>query len=383
MRTEVPESPDQAAEALGAMTSQGLRVRPLGGGTKRSWGAPAPDPDAGLSTAGLNRIIEHNAADLTAVLQPGLALAAARDAFADSGQMLALDPPLGESEGATVGGVVAAGDSGPLRHRYGAARDLLLGAQVALADGTLSRSGGKVIKNVAGYDLAKLFAGSFGTLGLVTEVVVRLHPLPLRRVTAVWRADDAGALERVALKVAASPLEIESLDLFWSGGAGAVLARLAGAGAERAAHEAAGVVSGLGVDAEVETEDADLWAEQRRRQRSEGGVVVRVSALATDLARVARGADRLGASLVGRAALGPLWVKLPPAEAGDLAGAVEELRRDLAPHRCVVLDAPLEVRRKVDVWDERAGAEVELMRRVKARFDPGGLCNPGVFVGGI
>ena len=101
--------------------------------------------------------------------------------------MLALDPPLGPDAAATIGGVVATGDSGPLRHRYGAPRDLVVGMTIALADGTIARSGGKVIKNVAGYDLAKLFAGSFGTLGVIVEVAVRLHPLADTRVTAAGR----------------------------------------------------------------------------------------------------------------------------------------------------------------------------------------------------
>src|SRR5205823_9314568 len=130
---------------------------------------------------------------------------------------------------ATVGGVVAAADSGPLRHRYGGVRDLVVGITVALSDGTLARAGGKVIKNVAGYDLAKLFAGSFGTLGLIVEVAVRLHPRPARTVTAVGRGNDAAALAAGASAVAHAPLEPESLDVAWEGGAGAVLVRFGGA----------------------------------------------------------------------------------------------------------------------------------------------------------
>src|SRR5439155_22546230 len=117
-----------------------------------------------------------------------------------SGQMLALDPP-DPGGRATVGGVVATGDTGPIRHRYGAPRDQILGIRAALADGTLARSGGKVIKNVAGYDLAKLFAGSFGTLGLVVEVAIRLYPLPPSRATAVGTSDDLAALSRAARAV--------------------------------------------------------------------------------------------------------------------------------------------------------------------------------------
>jgi glycolate oxidase FAD binding subunit len=382
MRREAPESPEQAAEALRSVASEGLRFRPVGGRTKLGWGTPS-EPLAEISSSSLAGLREHNAADLTAVLQPGLRLGDAREAFAEAGQMLALDPPLGPEEAATVGGIVATGDSGPLRHRYGGPRDLLVGIQVALADGTLARSGGKVIKNVAGYDLAKLFAGSFGTLGFVCEVVVRLHPLPKDRVTVVCASGDARALGRTVLATAAAPLELEALDFSWARSEGTVMARLAGASAELGAKEVIRIASDAHVEAATEVDDERLWVEQRSRQRSEEGVVVRVSALATEVARITSCADRLGGSVVGRAALGLFWLTFGAGDAGDLAGAIEELRAELSPHLCVVLDAPTEVRRKVDVWGVDDGTHVELMRRIKARFDPHSLCNPGVFVGGI
>ncbi len=184
-----------------------LRVR--GGGTKLGWGTPAPDPEVELSTSGLDRVVEHNEGDLTAILEAGVPLAKAQERFAAAGQMLALDPPLGAGDAATIGGVVASGDSGPLRHRYGAPRDLVLGMTVALSDGTVAKSGSKVIKNVAGYDLAKLFAGSFGTLGLILQVSVRLHPLPSETVTAVGHSDDPDALARAASELAHASLEKE------------------------------------------------------------------------------------------------------------------------------------------------------------------------------
>src|SRR6202043_2363630 len=127
-------------------------------------------------------------------------LARIQQELAAAGQQLALDPPLGvgDRRDATLGGVLATGDCGPLRHRYGGPRDLVLGVTVALSDGTIARSGGKVIKNVAGYDLAKLFAGSFGTLGVILEVVVRLHPRPPRTCSVVGRTEDAAAMGRAA-----------------------------------------------------------------------------------------------------------------------------------------------------------------------------------------
>jgi glycolate oxidase FAD binding subunit len=387
LRSEAPSSADATAALLREAAADGLRVRPRGGGTKLAWGAVVPEPDLELSTSGLDRIVEHNAGDLTAVLEAGVRLADAQAAFAEAGQMLALDPPAnpgGQAEasppsllGATIGGIVATADTGPLRHRYGGVRDLLLGITVALSDGTVASAGGKVIKNVAGYDLAKLFAGSFGTLGVVLRVVVRLHPRPLSRATLVGETDDRGALARAAADLAHAPLELEALDVRWAAGAGALLARFGGVSAERQASRLVGALAADGLAASVEADDEALWEAQRSAQRSAEGVVVRVSGLPAELERVVRTADRLGASLVGRAAVGTSWLALADAE------QVDELRTALAPFTCVVLDAPADVRERIDPWGPAREAEVRLMRRVKERFDPAGVLNSGVFVGGI
>src|SRR3954451_1859123 len=214
-----PQSAAEAAEVLRDAAASGHRVRFYGGGTKIGWGRPAPPPDLELSTERLDAIVEHNVGDLTAVLEAGVTLAAAQEAFAGEGQMLALDPP--DLDGAaTIGGIVATGDSGPLRHRHNAVRDLVLGIRVALPDGTVARAGSKVIKNVAGYDLAKLLTGSFGTLGLIAEVSLRLHPRPRGTVTAVARAGDTATVARAATELAHRPIEAEALDVRWDGSEG-------------------------------------------------------------------------------------------------------------------------------------------------------------------
>jgi glycolate oxidase FAD binding subunit len=352
-------------------------VRVVGGRTKVRWGRPGPEPYEEISTAELDEILEHNEGDLTAVLQAGVPLARAQEQFASVNQMLALDPP--DLGGATIGGVVATGDSGPLRHRYGAARDLVLGVRVALPDGTVARAGGKVIKNVAGYDLAKLFAGSFGTLGAIAEVAVRLHPIR-PTASAGGRGDDPAAVANAAIALAHSRLEAQALDIAWRDGQGGVLARFAGAEAQPQAEAARRRLEEEGLETTLIEDDTAAWEAQRAAQR--GDLVVRVSALQTRLEDVLREAERLDAGVVGRAALGICWVSLP-AEAG--AADVRDLRTALSPLSCVVLDAPDEVRSEVDPWGaESAGdAAVELMRRTKARFDPNGVCSPGVFVGGI
>ena len=372
LRKESPESRSEAAEIMRASAEQGMRLRPVGGGTKLDWGAAAARRDLDLSTENLDRILEHNEGDLTAVLEAGVPLSRAQETFAGAGQMLALDPHLGNAREATIGGILASGDSGPLRHRYGAARDLVIGVTVVLSDGTVAKAGGKVIKNVAGYDLAKLFTGSFGTLGLIAEVAVRLHPLAKTTASVIGVADDPNVLAGAASALAHAPLELDCLDVRWEDGAGSVLASFGGAAAAGQARNALSVLADSGIGARLEEEDGALWERQRAGQRTQGGTVVRISGVQAGLLRVLRAADRLGASLVGRAALGLSWLTLPGGDAEETATLVEDVRRELAPFPCVVLDAPPDVRGSVDVWGEADGPGIELMRRVKLRFDTTG-----------
>jgi glycolate oxidase FAD binding subunit len=338
-----PSSIQEAAELL---RGHERPIRPVGGGTK-PW-----LPDRGeepLQTSGLNRILEHNVGDFTAVLEAGVPFETAQAAFAEHGQMLAWDPP---AEGATVGGIMATADSGPLRHRFGGVRDLVVGVTVVLSDGTIAKAGGKVIKNVAGYDLAKLFAGSFGTLGLIATVSVRLHPLPERTATVAFEFDDPDALAAKAIELARQPLEADRFDALWQGGRGRLLVEFSGAAATDAARR-------IGDPVDVD------WDGVRALQR--GTVVVKVSGRPTDLPNVIRAAG--DGTVVSRAALGLSWIALPDAD------GVAALRQALAPRRCTVLDGITEVA------DPVPGQAV--MERLKARFDPARIFRPGTFVGGI
>jgi glycolate dehydrogenase FAD-binding subunit len=343
-------------------------VRPRGGGTKLGW-SPAGEEAVDFDTRRLNRILEHNEGDFTAVLEAGVPLLEAQAQFGRAGQMLALDPPLGEADAATIGGVIAANDAGPLRHRFGSVRDLVVGVTVVLSDGTIAKSGGQVIKNVAGYDLGKLFAGSFGTLGLIARVAVRLHPAPERTATAVAESDDPAALGAAALKLAALPLEADALDVDWAGDRGRLAIRFGGTTAADRAHAAAQHIE-IG-EVRIVEEDHELWAQQRARQRKADGVVVKVAGRPTDLPAVIGAARAAGATVVSRAGLGISYV----------AGAdVAAVRAALAPRSCTVLDGADRVQ---DPWPAVDPGALKVMERIKARFDPARRFRPGAFVGGL
>jgi glycolate oxidase FAD binding subunit len=374
-----PSTFEEAATELAETAAAGETVRIRGGGTKLAWGATAPEPSIEFNTTALDKILEHNAGDFTAIVQAGVPLARVQDELAGEQQMLALDPPLGaHSRKATIGGVFATADSGPLRHRYGAPRDLILGVTVALSDGTIARAGGKVIKNVAGYDLGKLFTGSFGTLGVILSLCLRLHPLPVSHASALGAAEDPGVLSDAAKALSAAPLELEALDVAWKAGRGGILARCAGTEAVRRAEGIAVLMREHGLThVDATDDDATLWARQRAGQRSRSSVLVRIATRPHELAAVLSATERAGGTLVGRAALGTSYVEVEPDAVELLLGALP------VGARTVLHDAPGELRESLDSWGKTDPALLDLMRRVKARFDPAYACNPGLFVGGI
>src|SRR5713226_4453148 len=189
-----PGAEKEIEEVLRLSNEAGLAVIPRGSGTKLGWGNPPSRADLILSTARLDEIIEHAWADLTFTVQAGCTIQRLQETLAQHGQRLALDPLWPEKT--TVGGVLSTNDSGGLRLRFGALRDLIIGVTIALPDGTLASSGGKVVKNVAGYDLSKLATGALGTLGVITRAVFRLHPLPQNARTLSILARDAGEAQK-------------------------------------------------------------------------------------------------------------------------------------------------------------------------------------------
>jgi glycolate oxidase FAD binding subunit len=331
--------------------------------TKIGQGADPTALDLLVSTRSMDRIVEHSSDDLVITVQSGVPLAALQDHVRGSGQWLALDPP---EAGATVGGVVATASSGPHRLLYGTPRDLLIGITVVLADGTVARSGGKVVKNVAGYDLGKLFTGSFGTLGVIAECTFRLHPTrPARRVVTAHPEDLAAAAQRI-FRTGGVPAALE-----WDGSELVAVFESIESAAQTQAEDAAAAVDGQVGDSLPPNFGHRPSGQVRLK------VTHRLGALNETVASIRRVSP--AARLQAQVGSGVIWTG---AEDGDLS-SLDELRRAVAPYDggVVVIDAPAAAKRAVDVWGPACGLEV--MRRIKDRFDPDHRMAPGRFVGGI
>ncbi len=400
--TVLPTSLAELSELLADSASLGRRVLARGAGTKLDWGGPAPEADLVVGLSSWRGIVEHEPSDLVVRVRAGTALAELQAVLAGAGQQLAVDDVV---EGSTIGGIVATGLSGPRRHRYGAVRDLLLGLQIVRADGVVARSGGKVVKNVAGFDLAKLFAGSYGTLGVIAEVAFRLHPLPARQAFVCWYPGSTGelaaglaTLARTQLAVSAVELDVELTDgSEWPdvGGSGTptVVIELEGSAASVSARSEAlrGELAGAGGIAELEESAPEWWGRIPGDAPGDAPLEVTLK-LAVPLSAVAELARRApkalaglaGAATPGRlrgsAGIGVLYLGLPAVG----AGGAERLARGVASLRslagelggtAVVLCAPEELFALVDAWGPLRGAS--LMAAVKAAFDPDLRLAPG------
>jgi glycolate oxidase FAD binding subunit len=385
-----PRSVDEAAAALRALAGDRMAVAFVGGGTELDLGAPPSRLDAVLRTRRLDRVVEHSPSDQIVAVEAGLTLAALQAHLAPHGQRLALDPPLAQR--ATVGGLVAANGFGPRRARFGTVRDLVIGITVVRADGVVARGGGKVVKNVAGFDLPRLYCGSLGTLGLVAEVVFRLHPLPEASATVSFgglAAEEARALAVAALDARLEPAAIAALS---EAGRFRLALRFEGfgpgvrEGSERALALGAGRGPG-GERLEGEAEAA-LWS-RHDALRTAGDVRAKATFAPAALPAAAAALAPLAGALSSPATvlyptLGVAFVTGDLADAAGAARAAQAARAALAPANgaLVLAAAPAALRAQVDVWG-RAPPAIEVMRRLKRELDPDGRLAPGRFAGGI
>lgn len=375
----VPHSFSEAAAALAAAAAQQRPVRFVGGATKLGWGGAPPPRALQLQLSHLSRVVVHEDGH-SATINAGTPLVRAQAIFARSGMMLAADPQLGlgRAPAASVGGVFATADSGPLSHAHGPVRSQLLGITAALSNGSILRTGPRTEHVQDGLNLARLFTGSFGTLGAILAVDVRLRPVPGRTATTLGMASRAEQLRAVAELVAVSHPELLAFDFAWHDGRGGLLAQVAGDQAETQARAVAKTMRDGGLDdASVRIDDAGLWARQRAGQRSAERALLRVQHRPEQLDSILYAADAGGATVVGRAALGIAYLTLDVPQVASVRAALPDEAAAIA------LDLPASARGAVQPWNVPEGPELELMRELKAEFDPAGVCNPGVFVGSI
>ena len=375
----VPHSFSEAAETLAAAAEQSRPVRIVGGGTKLGWGGATPPRAVHFQMAHLSRVAVHEDAT-SATINGGTPLVRAQATFARSSLMLAIDPQLGlgRAPSATVGGVLATADSGPLSHRHGPPRSQLLGMTVALTSGEIIRTGPRTDREQDGLGIAPLFTGAFGTLGVILAVDVRLRPLPRNTVSTLAMADSPEQLRSAAELIAQEHPDLEAFDFAWHSRRGGLLAQVAGDEAETKASALVRTMRSCGLqDAAARADDAGLWARQRAGQRSADRALLRVQHSPAQLDSVLRIADEAQATVVGRATLGLAYLTL---DVPQIAPVREALPTGAS---AVALDLPGAARGAVDPWNVAEGPELELMRELKREFDPAGVCNPGVFVGSI
>ena len=381
-----PSSEAELAAALRCANAHGLGVVPRGGGTKTGWGNPPTRADLILSTARLDRVIEHAWADLTVSVEAGCTIQNLQNALAQQGQRIAADPLWPER--ATVGGILSTNDSGALRIRYGALRDLIIGLTIALPDGTLASSGGKVVKNVAGYDLPKLATGALGTLGVITRANFRLHPLPRNIRSFTFAARDLADANRVMLSVQDSGLTPTGLQArFAAMAAPAVDVRFEGTDAGLAAQGVA--LRKLAAPAtEAATSDSVWQAREELWSSAEPAAIAKFSVLPGSIAetcgRIRLLADSLDIewrAVVQGTGLG--WLRLGASSASAIHQVLHTLRLELERMggSLAVLYRPAAMP-AIDAWGS-AGDAFPVMLNVKQQFDPRGVLNPGRFVGGI
>lgn len=358
LKTIEPANAQELASALAQANRDGLAVIPRGAGTKSSWGNAPTRADVVISTSKMNRVLEHAWADLTVTVEAGCTIAELQRTLAQHGQCLGLDPLWPEQ--ATIGGVLSTNDTGALRYRYGGLRDLIIGVTLALTDGTLAVSGGKVVKNVAGYDLPKLVTGALGTLGIITTAVFRLHPLPKSVQNVSIPVDSLRDGEKVVLKIIDSdlvPVAVQlralqgqqpSVDVMFDGTSKGIEAQM----------------KRLNQIGQPSPSSSEVWA----RLAGDGKISILPSQITETFA------DFSGDLVMEATGIG--WIKSSNPEKAQF----EKLRSRIERN-----GGSLVLMRRVegmDAWGS-AGDALAMMREVKRQFDPKNTLNPGRFVNGI
>ena len=349
-----------------------------GGGTKLGWGRPPSSVDLLVSTAKINTLFVHRHGDMTATAHAGMTLMQINRELSRHGQWLPVDSAF---DAATIGGIVATNDSGPVRHRFGTPRDLLIGVTLALTDGRIVKAGGHVVKNVAGYDLGKLVSGSFGTLGAIVDATFKLLPIPQASATIDATYDDGDALARDVMQVSTSQLEPMAFDVMLAGGQYRLRMLFASSpaavgsqveAAQRLLSKASSVVTG--------DEEMNVWSVQTRSPWDGTGAVIRFGWLPAKLAELTTLMHEVRqiagpVVMVGRVGTGAGLMRID-GDARAQAAVVERLRSSVWVGNVAVLRADADLKQRVDVWGPPASA-ADAARALKHMFDPAGILNAG------
>ena len=406
----LPASVQEMQDVLQFAVKQGVSVIPAGAGTKLGIGNLPEKVDVVLATTSLNSVVEYEPADLTVTVEAGIRLGDLQTELAKHRQYLALNPPYADR--CTIGGIVATNASGSFRLRHGTARNQVLGLRVARADGTVVKSGGKVVKNVAGYDLNKLYIGAFGTLGIITEVTLKLSPIPVRQAILTAGFQNVQEAADTGLSIVGSQTLPMFVNLFVNsdptrGGTEAptdenktLLVVGFGGDPETVAWQLTqcqGIMEQNGAIGVTIAEGESLQHLQGAVQEfSEDNknteiIVAKLNLKRTDVAEFAAqiveanwACDVQMMALLGS---GVLYVTLPVTSDTDyqsLANALTQLRQTAMSRQgnLIIEVAPPELKRHIDVWGSVEGT-LSLMKQIKAKFDPAGLLNPGRFVSSI
>jgi glycolate oxidase FAD binding subunit len=384
-----PGSVEETSELMKLAAREGLVVAPRGGKTKMHLGDPPRELDLILSTARMDGVIEHVPGDQVVRVQAGIRLDDLQDHLSGADQMLAIDPP---ERGATIGGIIAANSSGPRRYKYGTIRDLIIGITVVLHDGTVAKAGSKVVKNVAGYDLSKLFTGSLGTLGIIATANFRLHPVPEAARTVAVEVESPQEAGEAAQTIMHSQIEATAVELHWSEDIRllTVLVESIQSGVEAKVETASFLLKPFGEVRELSDEEMENLGPLQPPAAGDDEVVIKIAAPPADLAHVLGSvlgaAERRGLGhprLTGHAASGVTFVGFSGGDE-DAAHFLGELREIWVRRggSVTLQKAPLVLKNRVGTWDD-GGDYLGLARRVKEKFDPRWGLNPGRFIGGI
>ncbi|MBR8827505.1 MAG: FAD-binding oxidoreductase [Gomphosphaeria aponina SAG 52.96 = DSM 107014] len=384
-----PHNNEALAKIIKLANKHGLTVMPCGSGSKLNWGGLRQDIDLVVSTQKLNQIIDHAVGDLTVTVEAGLKLKKLQEILQQAGQFLPLDPAYPHD--ATVGGIVATADAGSWRQRYGGVRDMLLGVSFIRADGEMAKAGGRVVKNVAGYDLMKLFTGSYGTLGIISQLTFRVYPLLSSSTTVVLIGEQnaIATAHQTLLKSSLTPTaaDLLSASLVQGLNLGVGMGLIVGfqsirESVQAQANDLETMGKNLGLTSSLyrDRDEENLWERLREIMTISGsdrGITCKIGTLPNAAVKILGSLNQGLGMIHGSSGLGRLYLE-------SEVSVVKKMRSLCVEHQgfLSILTAPAVVKKQVEPWGYQGNA-LKIMQQIKQQFDPQNILNPGVFVGGI